>query len=548
MSLPLQTVIVLSVCLPVMAIAVLAAYSIGRGRRKNGELEEGSDEWKTDEEEEAQHVSVLALNELELVPQPSAAIMMPDSKKASAPTPKALKRYTAVWYLRVVIYTRCPNQWLSMMRIEDASYALLPQVPNVVYTFYFNPMLLLENESGGLEEIDATKVRPRSVVHFRAKASGVLIETEIDGIISEPLTQFQTNMVDSIARPQKFVSGESEILDALQGSRTHEPMDHGPPFYGFAPRYLIQETNSTLQPLPSPVITCKFIPSPPPPPTFFIIACSTFCQTSPIGVRLLPPLSNSAPKNSPNINKKMVNTDDATLQVPRPHHKRCSSRDFVRPGSSKSPRLAPQSDATNARSPFSAPPLRSPVPESPAPESLVPESPVQDIPVQDIPVQDIPVQEIPVQEIPVPEIPVSETPVQDSPVSESERAYSPVNPAAGEDDDVPTTQSEEEAPRFDVDDDPGGEADMDVMEIVRRQMEKMALSKQKTKERQEGQLGKQPRQRVHSAWCCTCKKRRQRTISDRCRRCHHLRCDTCHKEDAEKNIDEPEGDTAETAS
>ncbi|KAH7175905.1 hypothetical protein EDB81DRAFT_28306 [Dactylonectria macrodidyma] len=238
----------------------------------------------------------------------------------------------------------------------------------------------------------------------------------------------------------------------------------------------------------------------------------------------------------------MFNTDGAALQVPRPHHKRCSPREFDHPGTSKSPRLAPQSDATNARSPFSAPPLRSSVPESPVPESLVPESPVQEITVQEISVPKIPVPENPAQEIPVQEIPV-----QGSPVSESEEAPLPLYPAPQGDDDDPTTrQSEEEVPRFEVDDDPDGEADMDVMEIVRRQMEKMALSKQKTKERQEGQLGKQPRQRVHSAWCCTCEKRRQRTISDRCRRCHHLRCDTCHKEDAEKKV-EPEGDTAEIA-
>ncbi|KAH6889934.1 hypothetical protein B0T10DRAFT_548448 [Thelonectria olida] len=204
MSLPLPAVIVLSVCLPLLAIMLVAYIIIWyRDRPKDEELEEGTCK------PSSLVVTVgpgYATSETELLSLPTTA--RPQSGNL---TPIPCEQLPAERHLHILIYTLSPFQWLSRMNIHDPIHARIPIVPRVEYSFYFNPCLMAVNQDGGLEVIEVAKVKPRSIKQFCAQEAGIPIETEIDGIIAEFMTDYQQQMVHSIARPMTFPAFTSAL-------------------------------------------------------------------------------------------------------------------------------------------------------------------------------------------------------------------------------------------------------------------------------------------------------------------------------------------------
>ncbi|KAH7000864.1 hypothetical protein EDB80DRAFT_82595 [Ilyonectria destructans] len=213
MPLPSHAVIALSACLPVLAICT---YLIRwyRDRRKNNELEQEPgdepdwDRWLTPVQNKPDATSEANLH------RPMTALTQ--SSKGDETRPILLKPLPEVLRrLHIAIYSSNPHELLRMMAIGDPMHAMIPEASHVVYSFYFNPVLMTVNQAGGLEEIVVTKFKSRSINRFRAMQLDKIIEADIDGIIYEGLTSYQTDMVDRIARPQEFVPRQEFVESAL---------------------------------------------------------------------------------------------------------------------------------------------------------------------------------------------------------------------------------------------------------------------------------------------------------------------------------------------
>ncbi|KAH7008734.1 hypothetical protein EDB80DRAFT_683733 [Ilyonectria destructans] len=215
MPLPSHAVVIaLSACLSVLAVAVFI-YLIVRyqDRRKNEELEGGSelnwDRWLTPMERTHGNTS-----EADLIDRPMTALQ--ESSMHNNAGPILLKQLPVVMQrLHIAIYTFNLNKLLRVMAIDDPMHVVVPQVPHVVYSFYFNPVLMAVTQDGRLEEIVVTKFRSRSIDQFRAIESGRTIEADIDGIINESLSKYQNDMVDRIARPQEPVFEQQSVKSVL---------------------------------------------------------------------------------------------------------------------------------------------------------------------------------------------------------------------------------------------------------------------------------------------------------------------------------------------
>ncbi|KAH7123420.1 hypothetical protein B0J13DRAFT_154134 [Dactylonectria estremocensis] len=208
MSLSLPAVIALSITLPVLVAVFSFIVWYNHGRNNDGlEEEQGIrwDLWLGQPDNATSEADLSCGPDIDL---PMAALQQsPDITR-----PIRLEQPSApLCHFNIAIYTFRRDQWLEL---GDPMHVLVPQKPRVLYSFYFNPLLVAKGQDGRLEDIDFTKAKSQSIDQFRATEAGSGFDTEIDGILYERLSDYQVDMVETIARP-KVALGTLQVKDAL---------------------------------------------------------------------------------------------------------------------------------------------------------------------------------------------------------------------------------------------------------------------------------------------------------------------------------------------